>query len=198
MLIYDKDGKERDKAWLYEKFGNVEVIYPAEGEVVYDILALVAAGDVVASRQTVVDEQGNPLTGIPVVQSWPDAPHMGPGTGYSRLGVAAPTKEDGTVDVILNEYYEPPDGGPYSVWIQGAGNSPLVNGLGLVWGSYDHLDIVWQKVGNGEPPPPEPPEPPPEPPEPPGPPPEEDDWDTLWDYLDDIIDLLQHIAGPVA
>jgi len=143
--IFDYDGTtERDWAWLEEEFGNV-VLDRGSRAASVSVLRAIKDDSTLVAR--VVDAQGAPRPGVPVVFYWPGADPLQPeeyACGLTR-GLVIYTKENGEAGFGMGSgaWYAPPDGGPHTVWVAVDGTDCLW-GMGMLFGTnHDHLNSVW-------------------------------------------------------
>lgn len=144
VLIFDKDGVERDWAWLIEKFGAVTL---AEGDGSARVRVLQEVEGTMALVAH-VEQGGQPVVNYPVMFYWPDAPMLDPGLQAcgKEQALVILTKENGNAELEMGpqSYYFPPEGGPYVVWVGGPG-SDCLGGLGwLGQTNHIHLDSEWE------------------------------------------------------
>jgi len=154
----------------------------------------------------VLDQDGNPLEGARVVRAWPDAPPLPgwspPANRWRECGVYGVTDASGEIGFGMGhgDTYTPPDEGASAVWVaEEAGPSDLIDGLGMLEGEgHRHLDVTFRRQDVGTEPPPSPPPPAPPAPAPPPalsspkpPSPSVEDWGTISDKLDRILELLE-------
>jgi hypothetical protein len=207
--VYDLQGDKRDWAWLIAAFGAVKLEraeVPEGASRVFRVVRLQVVEGTAIESVHVLDQDGNPLEGARVVRAWPDAPPL---PGWSQLashwrecGVYGVTNASGKIGFGMGhgDAYTPPDEGASAVWVaEEIGPSDLIGGLGMLDGKRRrHLDVCFQlrDVGEEPPPPPPPPSPPAPTPPPtlsPAPPPSlgGEDWVTISEKLDRILDLLE-------
>jgi hypothetical protein len=145
VRVFDYDGNEQDWAWLVQTFGAV-VILSGTGSAC--AVELRAKKDDSTLLVTVLDSGGQPLGGITVVFHWPGAPSLPPDlVGCYDEGVYGVTKQApdpaaGTVGFGMGQgaYYDPPAGGPHTVWV-GVAGSDCISGLGMLANTnHYHLD----------------------------------------------------------
>ena len=162
MKIYDKDGTERDWAWLQATFGQgvrVDARPDTEkaGYVVRELRAKEGPCTIVVN---VRDKDNVVQGGIDVARWWDDGglPALPANLAtWKTIGIFGPTNAGGDVGFGMGQGdgYDPhwePEKLPVSeVWA--TGNSERVHGLGWVWATnHLHLDVVFQYVeGDGEP-----------------------------------------------
>jgi hypothetical protein len=101
----------------------------------------------VALAIRVIDSAGDPVEHVPVVFHWTGAPDLEPWQQACGLdqGEVHYTDGSGYTDFIMGggAQYEPPAGGPHTVWLAVEGTDCL-GGLGWLWGTdHIHLDSVW-------------------------------------------------------
>jgi hypothetical protein len=221
--VFDQQGKERDWVWLEENFGAVSLErteVPAGVTHVYRVVKLQDAEGPAVQIVNVTDADGQPLDGVQVVRSWPDAPPLpawpSPTSMWRNQGVYGGTDGQGNIGFGMGrgDYYFPPGGGASALWVASeAGPADLMTGLGMLGGTNHRRVDVYYQLQPVDAPAPEPPQsvtpPQPEPePEPPAedqkppapkpesaphsPPPASDEWwQELSDKLDRIIELLE-------
>jgi len=143
MKIYDWEGQEQNWSWLRGKYGDVQILVPEGGTTwVVDELR----EDLSGSNTLIVvvqDADGNIMPGVSVAFAWPDG------------STQTQTKDTGRAEFPMGggAYYQPPVGGPHKVWVAQDGNSEVVDGLGMLFGTnHHHLDVAFRKVGNVGPP----------------------------------------------
>jgi hypothetical protein len=163
MKIYDKTGAERDWAWLQATFGlGVSLSErPRLAEPGYSLVELRAKEGPCTLVARVLDAAGSPAAGIDVARWWndPALPDLPPNLAYWHPhGVHGLTNQNGDIGFGMGggDGYDPawpPEGLPVSeIWAQD--NSDRIHGLGWVWGTnHLHLDVTFQLVQPGEPPP---------------------------------------------
>jgi hypothetical protein len=146
-IIYDCDGEVSTTHWLTTTFGAVTW---TQSESIPISAIRGRCGDQPATIIAhVQDSSGNPLEGVTVVFSWPDAPALPPelhNCGLDR-GVYGPTNMNGDIGFGLGggAYYYPPDGGPHTVWLPGGA---CLAGLGMLGGTnHWHVDGDWTMSG---------------------------------------------------
>lgn len=183
--VYDRNGVQRDWAWLEAHYGPL-VIHPADEGPGWRVVQIWENGDppLVGGVQErvgafegieaaavivvkVLSADGQPVDGLRVAFYWPDAdsdPDAGPANGLPEgmvpgRCVSGPTNVNGDVGFGLGggAYYWPPGIGPHAVWIRGPEtNSDVVHGLGMIAGTnHDSLWPVYQWVEGEAPEPPE-------------------------------------------
>jgi hypothetical protein len=133
---------------------------------------------------TVLDEKGKPVKGLVVCWSWPDAPRLS-GAGWDGRAELGRTDAQGQVGFPMGKgaWYTPPQSGPHSVWLYGDGVSDYVGGLGMIAGTpHTHRNVVFRWVPGDES------EPEPDPDDAYE---NQDNWDLLFDKLDEIIRCLR-------
>jgi hypothetical protein len=136
---------ERDWAWLEEEFGAV-VLERGNGAASVRMLRGVKDDSTLVAY--VVDAEGTPRAGVPVVFHWPDAPDLEPeeyGCGLTQ-GVVGKTKVTGEVGFGMGSgaWYSPPNGGPHTVWVAVEG-ADCLRGMGMLLGTnHDHVNSVWE------------------------------------------------------
>ena len=161
---YDKEGKQRDVAWLQDTFGDVLInsAFPSEGAPVYRVVELREKEGPAALIARVLDEHGNPVAKAPVIRFWPGAPELPqwdpPPERWRSRGVVGRTNNDGDSGFGMGQgdYYDPAtQQGASAMWIGAPGtHSDLVVGLGMVTATnHRHLDVTFQLFeGDDEPP----------------------------------------------
>ena len=207
--IYDLQGDEQDWDWLAAAFGAVRLEraeVPEGAGRVFRIVRLQAVEGTAIESVHVLDQDGNPLGGARVVRTWLGAPALPgwspPASRWRECGVYGVTDASGEIGFGMGhgDAYTPPDEGASAVWVaEEAGPSDLIDGLGMLEGEgHRHLDVTFQRqdVGTEAPPSPPPPAPPAQtrPPtlSPASPPsPAVEDWGTISEKLDRILDLLE-------
>jgi len=193
MRIYDKNGVERDAAWLQQQFGAVDVV-PGDGP--WRCVELREQEGPATIVVTVKDRNGKGVNRALVARWWPDSKLPGLPSelaSWHEQGVYGETNVNGDIGFGMGggDYYWPPSGGASEVWMDY--DSDLVRGLGMIGGTnHRHLNVVFQDVGDEPPPVPPPPPEPPEP-EPPEPEPPTDFEILVLARLDRIITLLEGI-----
>lgn len=152
MKIFDKNGNEKDIAWLQTEFGAVEVVRAPDGPA-WRVTELREADGYAA-----ILVWGTP--GLRVARWWPDPslPALPDDLAtWKGQGVWATVKPEGHCDFGMGggDYYFPPGAGASWYWVQG--RSDCCQGWGMLGGTnHRHLDITFQWV-EGEPPANEPP-----------------------------------------
>lgn len=201
MRIIDHAGVEKNWAWLVANYGPL-VVHPAaagNGWRVAEIVERVnaPAAILVSARNpdhtcACATSASTPAPGTLLAWYWPDAPYnaeAGPPNGVpdgmtpgraDRPGVA---NGEGLVGFAMGQgaYYWPSRGerGPHATWVYGQ-NSDVVFGLGMAAATnHNHLDVVFQREDEIEPPPPEP----------------GDEWAALFALMDRIIALLERMTA---
>ena len=157
VKVFDKDGTERDWAWLVANYGAIAIQTP-DADAYYKVVEIREKHDDSAFIVKVLGRNGIPQPDIPVVFYWPDAPVL-EDAGWLGRGVEGPTNENGDVGFGMGPgaYYTPPEQGPHKAWIKGSGYSEMFEGAGMVMGTnHNHVDITLQWIENGEEPEPEP------------------------------------------
>jgi hypothetical protein len=181
--IVDRQGQEKDWAWLVAQFGPVELERAgvAQGNV-YRVVEIREVQGPAVQVVNVVDPGGTPIEGIRVVRFWPDAPLLPdwppPTSLWRNRGVFGDTNVEGNIGYGMGQgdYYYLPASGASAVWVgDESGPSDLISGLGMLGGTARrHLDLVFQL---------QPAEPPPES--------SEERWQRLFARLDQIIAMLE-------
>ena len=165
--IYDYQGNVTDLDWLYENFGTGVQWERTElwesKDSVFRLMEIRAQCDYAALKVCVKDENGNPLNGINVVRYWPGAPALPDFSEMTKQwtleGVYGPTEGEGCVafGMGVGDYYyvdrgETAVSAVYPASLSGPGD--FFKGLGMLAGTnHCHLDSVWQRVSEEEPPP---------------------------------------------
>ena len=144
--VRDKDGNEKDMAWLKDRFGEIIIKPAASGEgPVFKITALrekVSGG--MEHITKVVGEDRKWLEGIEVAWYWSEAnadPNAGPlggvieGKMKPNVGVHGRTNASGDVAPGMGDgaRYRPDQGqiGPHAVWVRGRQTrSDVIYGIG--------------------------------------------------------------------
>lgn len=147
-VILDCDGNLTTTSWLYDYFGAVSWQPPVLENAARLKWLRAACGDAPAVIVAHVERAtgGEPIAGVTVIFSWPDAPVLPDelqGCGLAR-GIYGPTNANGDVGFGLGSgsYYWPPDGGPHTLWVPSGG--ACVAGIGMVAATaHHHLDITW-------------------------------------------------------
>lgn len=147
----DNDWAERTWAELVAEFGPVEIRSAPETSA-YRVAELYISGDDAPATITVTvkDKDGNPVRGVPVVWSWPDA-QRDLSLGWDGKGAVGPTNDEGKVGFSLGRggFYFPPEKGPHAIWITGG---DYIGGLGMLGRTnHKHIDVVYQFVPAAEP-----------------------------------------------
>jgi hypothetical protein len=172
MRIYDDQGQERDRAWLAVMFGPQVRVDTTQESPAFHVVELRASTSKTAIV-TVLDEDGNPLSGKTVVYAHTGGDPRGRKTTDQRGQIQVPMIEVFRYGVPFNE-------GPCHAGIPGE-HTDVIYGLGDViipHGDNRHLDITFQRQSQipG-----------------PGPSPTANEpWQRLFEKLDMIIDLLEN------
>ena len=126
-VILDKDGNQRDWAWLQEQYGNVRLL-AAVGYPRFKLVKIQETEGPQLFQVDLLNQHGIPHTGQPVCLSWPslanpsfDIPEIGEGSKsmYAPRGIVQWT-ENGTTGFGLGRDSYTKDyavGGPYSAWV---------------------------------------------------------------------------------
>lgn len=164
MRIYDRNGLERDEAWLRANFGAVEIVGKSDRWFVEEFREV--PGNT-AMTVTVRDRNGLPVENAVVQFGWPDGLVEGPTNSAGAIGFG----------MGGDSYYKPDEvAGPHFVIFRNV----RVNGLGMVFGTdHDHIEPFYREIGDA----PEPPEPPPG---------TDENWTELFRLLNHIIALLEN------
>lgn len=165
MDVFDKDGVQRDMAWLRQKYGNVQLLDAGAGSK-FSLVRVDETEGPAVIKVRVLNEQGQPHGGQPVANHWPDpalpdlrnaglrtlwrdraAYQNTDGAGFTGFGI-------GTGSYIGNLQ----EGGPHVVWVLSPSlASDGLSGVGMLGGT-NHagpLFLTFQ-IGGGTNPNPQP------------------------------------------
>lgn len=163
--IFDKEGQERDWAWLIARFGDV-TISQSTYEQVYRLVEIREQEGPAALIPSLLDEEGQPVPGVQVIRYWPGAPELPvwdpPPERWKNRGVHGKTNDEGHIGFGMGggDYYDSQtETGASSIWVGELGwGSDCIHGLGMLAATnHIHLNPTFQRQegggnGNGEPP----------------------------------------------
>lgn len=145
-VVIDLDGAQHDWAWLRAKYGNVSYLEAAAFPKFQLVKVEEMTGQAIM-QVNLLDENGIPHSGQPVVLSWPsmtqpsnDIPAIPAGSKsmYTSRGVVQRT-ENGCTGFGLgggSYIHDPATGGPYTVWVLSPSTySDAITGSGWLGGS---------------------------------------------------------------
>ena len=180
VKVFEADGTERDWAWAVDRYGvRLVEANPPAGATVYRLTEARQKIGPCGMTVDVVDDAGNPLGGIAVLQGWVDGPEL-PADAAPRLDINTWAQPDGkpnrggggmtNADGVFGwgwgpgEQYDPAtDEGAHWYWIMPGGDqvySDVTLGYGWLFGTdHDTLNLTFTRMvaeDNGEEPEPEP------------------------------------------
>jgi hypothetical protein len=143
MEIFDKNGVQRDMAWLRQKYGNVQFLDAGTGKK-FKLARVDETEGPAVIKVRVLNEQGLPQTNQPVANHWPDPtlPYLGDSglktlwhdqalyqntdsAGFTGFGI-------GTGSYIANLQ----EGGPHTLWVLSPSlASDGLSGVGMLGGT---------------------------------------------------------------
>ena len=143
MDIFDKNGVQRDMAWLRQKYGNVQFLDAGPGKK-FKLARVDETEGPAVIKVRVLNEQGLPQAGQPVANHWPDPAlpdlrNAGLKTLWRDRAVHQPTDSAGFTGFGLGtgSYIgNLQEGGPHVVWVLSPSlASDGISGLGMLGGT---------------------------------------------------------------
>jgi len=143
MDVFDKNGVQRDMAWLRQKYGNVQFLDAGAGKK-FKLARVDETEGPAVIKARVLNEQGLPHAGQPVANHWPDPTlpdlrNAGLKTLWRERAVNQPTDSAGFTGFGLGtgSYIgNLQEGGPHVIWVLSPSlTSDGLSGVGMLGGT---------------------------------------------------------------